>query len=70
MIIIADTEFGFCQVFGNLTTAFLSFANALQASPAAYDAASRNLRNTVNQDALFLLYIGIAMGVATYIYQS
>lgn len=58
------------QVFGNLTTSFLKFTNTLMQDPAASGAAADNLRSNINKDALYLLYIGIAMFGATYIYMA
>ncbi len=59
-------------VFGNLTSSFLHFSNALTINPTPEGiAAARNdLVSNVNKDALYLLYVGIAMGVSTYIYMG
>lgn len=57
-------------VFGNLTTAFLRFSNAADEGPEAVAAARASLHSEVNKDALFLVYIGIAMFAATYIYMA
>lgn len=57
-------------VFGSLTTAFLQYSNSLTQGPEAQEIARRQLQNTVNSDALLLLYIGIAMFAATYIYSA
>ncbi|EST07302.1 ABC transporter, transmembrane domain protein [Kalmanozyma brasiliensis GHG001] len=56
-------------VFGSLTTAFLEYTNALLFDgdiPAARDHLDREIVHGV----LFLVYIGVAMLVATYIYMA
>ncbi|SPO40198.1 probable Leptomycin B resistance protein pmd1 [Pseudozyma flocculosa] len=56
-------------VFGNLTTAFLEFSNAA-AGKGDIDVARRHLDDEVLRGVLFLIYIGIAMFAATYIYMA
>lgn len=57
-------------VFGDLTSAFLRYSNSI-GQPADVQAQARQtLRDSVNKDALLLLYIGIAMFGATYIYSA
>ncbi|KAN0063605.1 hypothetical protein ACQY0O_004053 [Thecaphora frezii] len=56
-------------VFGNLTTAFLEFSNAL-AGKGSLEEAQRHLDHEVLHGVLFLIYIGIAMFAATYIYMA
>lgn len=56
-------------VFGSLTTAFLEYSNALLFGgdiPAARD----HLNHAIVHGVLFLVYIGVAMFVATYIYSA
>lgn len=63
-------------VFGALTTAFTSYGTALlnvNSSPtgnADLLAAKSSLYATVNMDVLYLVYIGVAMFVATFLYSS
>ncbi|KAI3480555.1 hypothetical protein L1887_57274 [Cichorium endivia] len=56
-------------VFGSLTTAFLEYSNALLFGgdiPAARD----HLNSEIVHGVLFLVYIGVAMLVATYVYMA
>ncbi|CBQ71273.1 probable Leptomycin B resistance protein pmd1 [Sporisorium reilianum SRZ2] len=56
-------------VFGSLTTAFLEYSNALLFGgdvPAARD----HLNHEITHGVLFLVYIGVAMFAATYIYSA
>ncbi|KAM0748317.1 P-loop containing nucleoside triphosphate hydrolase protein [Meredithblackwellia eburnea MCA 4105] len=57
-------------VFGSLTTAFTSYATALSNNASADEIARSKsvLFGHVNDDALFLVYIAIAMFAATFIY--
>ncbi|KAL8280016.1 hypothetical protein RQP46_007597 [Phenoliferia psychrophenolica] len=63
-------------VFGNLTNTFTKYSVALanaNASPegaAAYAAVRAKLFSSVNTDVLYLVYIGIAMYVATWLYMG
>ncbi|PWN43517.1 putative Leptomycin B resistance protein pmd1 [Ceraceosorus guamensis] len=63
-------------VFGNLTTSFLDYTNQLGRDPTlpgameAMQRARDELRDAVGRDALLLLYIGIAMFGATYLYMA
>lgn len=60
-------------VFGNLTTTFLSYTNAISdatASPATIADARAELEAKIREDALYLVYVGIAMFGATYIYMA
>jgi len=57
-------------VFGNLTTSFLNYQAALAKGPEAIVSARAELQSKVNEDALLLVYIGIAMFAATYIYMA
>lgn len=56
-------------VFGSLTTAFLEFSNALLFG-GDIPAARRHLEHEITHGVLFLVYIGIAMFTATYIYSA
>ncbi|GAC94191.1 multidrug resistance protein [Pseudozyma hubeiensis SY62] len=56
-------------VFGSLTTAFLEYTNALLFG-GDIPAARRHLDREITHGVLFLVYIGIAMLVATYIYMA
>ena len=56
-------------LFGNLTTAFVTYATAIAREESA-KAASASLFQNVNKDALFLLYLGIAMFCTTYVYMA
>ncbi|PWN22410.1 putative Leptomycin B resistance protein pmd1 [Microstroma glucosiphilum] len=57
-------------VFGDLTTAFLQYSYSLTEGPEAQAAASAKLKGDVGHDALLLVYIGIGMFGATYIYSA
>ncbi|KAE8260080.1 hypothetical protein A4X13_0g583 [Tilletia indica] len=57
-------------VFGNLTTSFLNYQASLIQGPEAIEAARAELQGKVNEDALLLVYIGLAMFAATYIYMA
>lgn len=57
-------------VFGNLTSSFLQYSYSLTQPPAVQQAAKETLQDAVAKDALLLVYIGIAMFGATYIYSS
>ncbi|CAD6968823.1 unnamed protein product [Tilletia controversa] len=57
-------------VFGNLTTSFLNYQASLIKGPEAILAARQELQSKVNEDALLLVYIGLAMFAATYIYMA
>ncbi|KAK4704235.1 ATP-binding cassette, subfamily B (MDR/TAP), member 1, partial [Phenoliferia sp. Uapishka_3] len=63
-------------VFGSLTTAFTAYGTALENVDSVPDgaalvaAARSDLFSTVNKDVLYLVYIGIAMWVATFIYMA
>lgn len=56
-------------IFGNLTTSFTEYGTRLALGQDTTDARSR-LFDEVNKDALYLVYIGIGMLVATYIYMA
>ncbi|KAG1732478.1 P-loop containing nucleoside triphosphate hydrolase protein [Suillus lakei] len=70
-------------VFGNLTQDFVTFglaeneyyqslqstdANVIEQAQAALDIAASEFRHSANLDAAYLVYIGIAMFVSTYLY--
>ncbi|MCO5599877.1 hypothetical protein L7F22_053984 [Adiantum nelumboides] len=60
-------------IFGNLTTTFLTYTNTLSdpnATPESLAAARATLQHYISQDALYLVYTGIAMFGATYIYMA
>ncbi|CAO1632776.1 unnamed protein product [Sympodiomycopsis kandeliae] len=57
-------------VFGNLTTSFLQYSYSLSQPAAVQQAAADKLRHDVAKDALLLVYIGIAMFAATYLYSA
>lgn len=58
-------------VFGNLTTAFVGYQTALLSNNDAVIAAATNaVYAEVNKDVLYLVYIGIAMFAATFIYTA
>ncbi|SPO31643.1 probable Leptomycin B resistance protein pmd1 [Ustilago trichophora] len=56
-------------VFGSLTTAFLEYSNALLFG-GNIPAARNHLNHEITHGVLFLVYIGIAMLAATYIYMA
>lgn len=56
-------------VFGSLTTAFLEYSNALIFG-GDLPAARTHLNHEITHGVLFLVYIGIAMFAATYIYMA
>ena len=56
-------------VFGSLTTAFLEYSNALLFG-GDIPAARNHLNHEITHGVLFLVYIGIAMLAATYIYMA
>lgn len=60
-------------VFGSLTTTFLTYSNVSadpNTSQMVRDQARSKLQEEIQRDALYLVYVGIAMFVATYIYMA
>ncbi|KAG1878637.1 P-loop containing nucleoside triphosphate hydrolase protein [Suillus tomentosus] len=70
-------------IFGNLTQDFVTFglaeneyyqslqsqdANVIGQAQATLDAAASSFRHSANLDASYLVYIGIAMSISTYLY--
>ncbi|KAG2107280.1 multidrug resistance protein 1 [Suillus discolor] len=70
-------------IFGNLTQDFVAFglaeneyyqslqsqdANVIEQAQATLDAAASSFRHSANLDASYLVYIGIAMSISTYLY--
>ncbi|KAG2110630.1 P-loop containing nucleoside triphosphate hydrolase protein [Suillus discolor] len=70
-------------IFGNLTQDFVTFglaeneyyqslqsqdANVIEQAQATLDAAASSFRHSANLDASYLVYIGIAMFISTYLY--
>ena len=60
-------------IFGNLTESFVNFGAAIanSANPrndSSVDTAAAHFRHTASLDASYLVYIGIGMLVATFVY--
>ena len=62
-------------IFGNLTQSFVNFGAAIQqaANPGSDPnvlAAAAHFRHTASKDASYLVYIGLGMLVATFVYMN
>lgn len=56
-------------VFGNLTSSFLAYTNAVMTG-GDVQGAKESLQADINSDVLYLIYIGIGMFVTTYAYMA